>query len=209
MLWSGVAAPLCVATSIIVSSLINPSVNLMRQSISLLSEGPHGFFERAGFVIGGTFIVAFAWTVRKLWPQAQSLARTQTAAGGALVVTGLAIQQGLAPTHGFRIPSPWGALTKMGVIHVVAAGVFFGALIVSCGTVAQGLLTNPQWRRPAAYSLFSGAAIALLLPAFVVTADLGGPAGALERLAGLVGALWEGWLALWLQGQTHRRYILS
>ncbi len=205
MLWSGLAAPLCVATSIVAASLARPSISLMHQSISLLSEGPQGFFERLGFVIGGILILLFAGAVHQLWPMARSLVTAQRATGGGLLAAGLAIQQGPAPAHGFRIASPWGTLTGVGVVHIVAAAVFFGALVISCLTVAQMLYSNPRWRHQAFYSAFSGAAIMLLLPAFVITADLGGPSGGLERLAGFVAALWQIWLVRWLQGHAAPR----
>lgn len=207
MLWSGLAAPLCVATSIVAASLASPSVSLVHQSINLLSEGPQGLIERVGFVVGGILVFVFAEAIHQLWPMARSLITAQRATGGGLLAAGLAIQQGLAPAHGFRIASPWGTLTGVGVVHIVAAAVFFGALVVSCLIMARMLYSNPRWRRQAFYSALSGAAMMLLVPAFVVTADLGGPSGGLERLAGFVAALWQIWLVRWLHGRAPLRGI--
>jgi hypothetical membrane protein len=193
-LWCGVAGPLLVVSSIVVVSFLKPSVSLWRQSISLLSEGPHGLIERIGFILGGLLTFVFADALRQVWGRYRVVIATQRVMGIGLVAVGVFIQQGLAPPHQFHIPSPWGALTFIGILHILASGVLYVAIIVSGLAVTRPLRDSHSGRSAALYSTASALAILLLLPAFIVAAALNGPSGLLERLVGLIAAIWQVWL---------------
>ncbi len=193
LLWSGVLAPLVVAAAIIEESLVQKSVNWHQQSISLLSEGPRGDVLRLGLAAGGLLVILFAWSLHRIWRDARAVARAQGAIGTGLIFTGVFIQQGLAPKHSVRIPSPWGPLTVVGIIHIVAAGVLYGAAVWSCRALLRSLPKIRRWQAAWRYCAATAVAMSLLVPAFVVSAGIGGPAGLLERLAGLLAAVWEVW----------------
>lgn len=193
-LWTGAAAPLVVVVAVITASLRDPSVNLWQQSISLLSEGPRGDVERLGFVIGGLLTLAYATVLRRVWASQPSVARSQIAIGVGLLAAGIFIQQGIAPKYGVRVPSPWGALTIVGIVHVLASGVLYAALVLSARAVARALAFEHAGRRAIWYAALSAIAIVVLLPAFVAAAAVDGPSGLLERLAALVAVSWQFWL---------------
>jgi len=195
LLWSGALAPLVVAASIIEESVVRKAVNPWRQSISLLSEGPHGYVERFGLILGGLLMLVFAWSLYPVWDHSHSrrVARAQAATGVGLILTGAFIQQGLAPKRGLRIPSPWGALTLVGVVHIIAAGLLYGAAVASCIAVMRALPQRPSSQSAWRYCRATAVSILLLLPAFVVAAGSGGPAGLLERLTALFATVWELW----------------
>ncbi len=195
LLWAGVLGPLVVTAAVVSESFTHGAVNPWQQSISLLSEGAAGTLLRLSLVLGGVFTMLFAWALHRVWAQAAALFRSQLAMGIGLVVTGLFIQQGLAPPGDFRIPSPWGYLTPVGVVHILGAAVLYLAIVASCWAVARSLPADGRWRRPAWYSGATGLAIAVLLPAFVVAAGVGGPSGLLERLAAVLAVAWELWWA--------------
>jgi hypothetical protein len=192
LLWAGVLAPFLVAGADVDATLLRPSVNLWTQSISLLSEGSTGGLQRAALALAGGFVLVFAAALRATRPPRTALAYAQAVAGIGLLAAGLLIQQGLAPRRGFRLASPWGYLTLVGLLHVVASGVLYAAFAASCAVAARE--EPPGAAR--VYSAATGVAMVLLVPAFVIAAGDGGPAGLLERAAALAALVWEVWLAV-------------
>lgn len=203
LLWTGAAAPFVVAVSVITASLRDRSVNLWQQSISLLSEGPRGGVERLGFVVGGVLTLVFATMLRRVWASQPSVARSQTAIGVGLLAAGTFIQQGIAPIHGVSVPSPWGALTVVGILHIAASGLLYVALVVSGLAVARALAVDRGERRAIQYSTLTALAIVVLLPAFVVAAAVHGPSGLFERVAALVAVSWQWWLTYTVWRRRH------
>jgi hypothetical protein len=194
-LWAGVAAPLVVTAVDVVETFMHTTVNIWNQSISLLSEGPGGGLQRWGLALSGLLTLVFALAMSRVWRQARGVICSQAVLGVGLMVAGLFIQQGLAPANVWRIPSPWGYLTFVGIVHIVGSGVLYAALALSCWLTAFALPHKRIWRRAVWYSALSGLALVLLVPTFVLLAGDGGPSGLVERLAALVGAGWQVWLA--------------
>jgi hypothetical protein len=195
LLWCGVLAPLLVAAVDVAETFMQSGINIWQQSISLLSEGPNGGIQRWGLALSGLLTLLFAVGLGQTWRRARSVMWSEVVLGGGLVVAGLFIQQGLAPANVWRIASPWGFLTLVGVVHIAGSAVLYAALAGSCLLTAAVLPHTHDWRRAVAYSMISGVLLVVLVPTFVVLAGDGGPSGLLERLAALAGAGWQVWLA--------------
>jgi len=195
LLWCGILAPLLVAVVDVAETFMHTGINIWQQSISLLSEGPGGGVQRWGLTLSGLLTLLFAVALGHVWRRARRLMWSESLLGGGLMVAGLFIQQGLAPASAWRIPSPWGYLTLVGVIHIAGSAVLYAALAGSCLLTAAVLPRTREWRRAVGYSVVSGVLLILLVPTFVVVAGDGGPSGLLERLAALAGAGWQVWFA--------------
>lgn len=192
--WAGMASPLLVALAMVEATVAHHGGVWWQQSISLFSEGPAGVPQRVAFGVGGVLTGAFSWGLfRTTAPRVMSWSQAGIALG--LIVTGAFIQQSLAPGQGFSVPSPWGLLTLVGLIHVAGAGLLYAAIVVSCFGTARALTHRRGAERAGAFSGWSGVGVTVLLLAFMLATTDNGPAGLLERLAVILALTWEAWLA--------------
>lgn len=196
LLWSGIAAPVLVSGGVLVESLARPTVNPIRQSISLLIEGSSGRFLRIALVLGGLLMCLYAWSFNRCWRRSGPLALSQTGVGIGLILTGVFIQQGPAPRDRFRIPSPWGFLTAIGAMHVLGALILYSAVMASCLVLTRDNPDYPIRGASRRYSQANAAVMAAALLVFVITATDDGPSGLFERIAGTLALTWQVWFTL-------------
>ncbi|PSR22100.1 MAG: hypothetical protein C7B45_08350 [Sulfobacillus acidophilus] len=198
-LWLGIVAPVMVGGAVVNVSMAEPSVNPLKQSISLLLDGPAGRLLRLALIMGGALLILYGWGLSRVHVQLL-VAKSQAVSGVGLMITGFFMQHGLAPLHGIRIPSPWGYLTGIGTLHILGATIFYLALVMSAIFAAQGMgVKGAQW-----YSMATAIAMLGLLAVFIVTAATHGPSGLFERLVGMIALAWELWLAT--TAMTHQRH---
>ncbi len=172
-----------------------PAVSAGRQSISLLSEGARGGLLREGEVLAGLLVLLFAWGLSRRAAAPRALLWAELGVGMGLSLTGLFIEQHLPAPGAFRVPSPWGYLSRVGMVHIAAALLLYTSLFGAA--LASALKPSPVGGR--GFRVISGAAAILLivlLPAFVAVAGTGGPSGWLERAAALVAMGWQEALAV-------------
>ncbi len=192
-LWAGMGAPMLVAAAVLGESFARPQVNPLRQSVSMLIEGPEGKWLRLALVCGGLLLLLFAWALNQRGIADRAVFWGQAVSGTGLAMVGLFIQQGPAPESGLRVPSPWGYLSGIGLLHIAGALLLYGGVIASCLAAAPLLRVAPGGGSAYDYSLGNGIAMGAALLIFVGMAAWGGPAGLMERVAGALGAIWEGW----------------
>lgn len=183
----GFLAPALVGASVLIASLRTRAVNPVHQSISLLMDGPDRDWVEASLMVAGGCLLWVAWVVFRGIARGAALAVTQGALGLGGLATGAFMQHHLPPPHQWAVPSPWGPLTPIGLVHVGAAAVLYTALVGTCAAVwARAPGRRGRW----AAGVTGGVLVALLI-LFVATAVMHGPSGLFERLVAVVGLVWE------------------
>ncbi|MCY0880048.1 MAG: DUF998 domain-containing protein [Firmicutes bacterium] len=183
----GFAAPAIVAAGVLVASVRNRAVNPIHQSISLLMDGPGRDLLEASLLVAGGCVLWTAWAMFRGVSHGVSLALSQGILGLGVMATGAFMQHHLPRPHQWAVPSPWGPLTPVGLVHVAAATVLYAALVGTCAAV----LARARGRAVKGLAFGTGIALVLLLALFLVTAVLHGPSGLFERLVAAVGIGWE------------------
>jgi hypothetical protein len=188
---SGAAAPLVLAGAILAETVRERGVSAGQQSISLLSEGAQGGLLRLAEVVAGVLTILFAAGLFRAWSRRRGVPRAEAGVGLGLILTGLFIQQHLPPAGVFRVPSPFGYLTAIGLVHIVGAIVLYVSLFLAGMTAARAYPPSRPWGIMRTASALQAIGLVVLLPAFVVAAGLNGPSGWLERGAALVAVIWQ------------------
>jgi hypothetical protein len=183
----GLAAPGIVAAGILIASFRNRAVNPLHQSISLLMDGPGRDLLEASLLVAGSCVLWTAWAIFRGVSHGVFLALFQGLLGFGVMASGAFMQHHLPPAHQWAVPSPWGALTPIGLIHVAAAAVLYTALVGTCWAV--GHCAQVQAITRIAHG--TGLGLIVLLVLFVFTAVVHGPSGLFERLVAAVGIGWE------------------
>lgn len=133
------AGPIYVAL-VIAQAVLRPSFNLMRDDVSLLSNGSLGWIQIANFILTGLMVVACAVGVRR------ALAGGRGATWGPILmgVYGLGlIGAGIFiadPMNGFPAGAPAGrpdTISMHGVLHLAFAGIGFICLAASCFVLSR------------------------------------------------------------------------
>lgn len=194
-LWAGAVAPLLLAAAIVWDTVREPSVSAGRQSISLLSEGARGGVLRGAEVLSGVLVLLFAWSLSHRPGIGRALWRAEMGVGVGLALSGLFIEQHLPLPGAFRVPSPWGYLTRVGMVHIGAACLLYISLLVAALAAARQPAPGAG-RRLRLVSAVAALLLAALLTAFVAVANGGGPSGWFERAAALVAIAWQEALCL-------------
>lgn len=196
------AGPLFVATFLVLGA-IRPAYDPLRHSISTLALGQFGWIQSLNFLVASLLTLAFAVGMRRvLWPQ-------QGALWGPLLIGLWAV--GLLgagtfvtdPTAGYppgtpaKIPDP----SVHGILHNLAAGLGFPALVAACLVLARRFAARGQ-RGWALYSAASGVVVfvstVLAGYGFPRTEGLGQFGGLFQRIAVVCGWGWLTALAILL-----------
>ena len=185
--WGIVAGPVYVVVAL-AQALTRDGFDIARHDVSLLANGHLGWIQIANFVLTGLMVVAGAVGLRR------ALRSGRGSTWGPLLVGGYGV--GLIAAGAFRAdpafgfppgtPADAGTVSWHGLLHFVAAGVGFLALIAACFVFARRFAGLGQ-RGWAAYSAASGA---LFLAAFIGIASGSGSSWA-------VLAFWIGVLVAW------------
>jgi hypothetical protein len=196
-----IAGPLYVAVSL-AQTLTRDGFDLTRHQWSLLCNGALGWIQITNFLVTGLMVGAFAVGLRRALrpgPGGTWAPRLVGAYGAGLVCAGVFRAD---PALGFPpgTPDGVGTVSWHGILHFVAAGIGFTALIVACFVVARRFSAQrrPGW---AAYSRLTGV---LFLGGFVAVAS--GAGSAATNLAFVAAVLvawtWVSALAVHLYRRT-------
>lgn len=187
LMMPGFFSPIIVAASVLVASAMDRAVNPVHQSISLLMDGPGKGLLEWGLVLSGLCMLANAWGFLRGMANGIRLAFWQALLGAGLMLSGIFMQHHLPTARQWALPSPWGPLTPIGLVHVGGATLLYCALVGSCWAVFR--LSDSAVVTSAA--VLVGLCLALLLVGFLVTAATRGPSGLFERFVAALGILWE------------------
>jgi len=159
-----IAGPIYVAVSL-AQALLREGFDLTRHEWSLLANGPWGWIQVANLVLTGLMVVAAAVGYRRRMtsgPGRRWTPRLLAVYGASLVAAGIFTAD---PMLGFPAGTPDGppaSISIHGILHIVAGGVGFMALIVATFVLARRF--GHEGRRM--YAAFSIATGAVFLAAF-------------------------------------------
>lgn len=152
-----IAGPLYVAV-VLIQVLLRPGFDLLRDDVSLLSNGALGWIQIANFVVTGAMVVAWAIGVQRTLKgglAATWAPRLLGLYGAGLIAAGIFVAD---PMNGFPAGAPAGRPASMslhGTLHIAAAGIAFLCLIAACFVLARRFAAHGQ-RRWAAASRVTG-----------------------------------------------------
>jgi Protein of unknown function (DUF998) len=189
--------PLFVTVFLVLGAL-RPAYNPLRHSISTLALGEFGWIQRLNFLVAGLLTLAFAVGLRRvLWPQQGSFWGPSLIGLWAVGLLGAGLfvtdpTAGYPPGTPAKIPDP----SLHGILHNLAAGLGFPALVAACVVLARRFAARGQ-RGWALYSAASGAVLfistVLASYGFPRAEGLGQFGGLFQRIAVVCG--W-GWLTV-------------
>jgi hypothetical protein len=172
-------------------ALMRDGFDITRHPVSLLSNGDLGWIQILNFVVVGILVIATAVGVRSASDPGASSAwgsRLLGINGAGLVASGIFVAD---PSHGFPPGTPSGnpeTVTFSGVMHFMAGGVAFLALIAACFLFARYFYRSGEltWM---AFSVVTGI---VFFVSFGMTAVFAGAAAAnlLLTFAVILGWAW-------------------
>ncbi len=173
LLYGGMLGSVLFSGVYLIAGTLRPGYDPVRESISALGVGPHGWVQSANFILFGLFSAGVTVALRRaLAPGRGALAVPLLRALAAL---GLLLDGAFAAGPG----------------HQLGDALTFTAVPLACLVLARRLSGEPGWRGWATYTRASAVAFWALLAAFALTNAHGGaPAGLLEKLAATVMAIW-------------------
>ena len=197
-----VAGPLFV-TVFLVLGAVRPAYDPLRHSISTLALGEFGWIQRLNFLVASLLTLAFAVGARRiLRPQQGSFWGPSLIGLWAVGLLGAGLfvtdpTAGYPPGTPAKIPDP----SVHGILHNLAAGLGFPALVAACVVLARRFAARGQ-RGWALYSAASGVIVfistVLASYGFPRTEGLGQFGGLLQRIAVVCGWGWLSALAILL-----------
>lgn len=190
--YGALAGPVFVVTAL-VQAAIRPGFDLLRDDVSLLSNGSLGWIQIANFLVTGAMVIAFAAGLSR------ALAGGRAATWGPRLVAGYGL--GLVgagvfvadPMNGFPVGTPAGrpeTISVHGMLHIVAAGIGFLCLVAACIVIARRYAARKR-RGMAWFSRVAG--IAFLLAFFGIASGSSSPVVVLAFWAALI-LVWS-WMA--------------
>jgi Protein of unknown function (DUF998) len=198
LLSGGVIGPALLVVLCVIEGAIRPDYDPMRVFVSQLSLGDQGWLQIANFVVSGLLIVAFAVGLRRVVPSGRASRWGPILlglVGLGLIVSGVFVTD---PALGYPPGTPPGLTQNPswhGSLHLLGALFVFGGLSITSFVFARRFQAQTD-RRWARYSVATGIG---MLAVFVAAnlgasgvAGLGDIAGALQRVAILIGF---GWIA--------------
>ncbi|HEX6507401.1 MAG TPA: DUF998 domain-containing protein [Chloroflexota bacterium] len=164
-----IAGPLYVAV-VLIQALIRPGFDLVRDDVSLLSNGTLGWIQIANFAVTGLMVVACSIGIRRAL--AGGLASTWAPRllglyGVGLIAAGIFVAD---PMNGFPPGTPAGrpsTISLHGTLHIAAAAIGFLGLIAACFILARRFAALDQRR----WAIFSRATGILFFAGFVGVAS--------------------------------------
>ncbi len=207
LLACGVIGPLLFIIVFLVEGATRPGYSAWRHAVSQLSLGDQGWINTVNIIVCGLFMLCFAIGLRQVlrlrkdstWgPRLATLCGVLFIMLGIFAVNpGLGYPPGVAPTYSLH-----------GLIHAIAATVFFGCLSALCFVLRRPFAGDPAWKGWALYSSITGAVVVgfYIAASVVTTLDMNGvlpdaPGGLLQRIAIISGFGWIMLLALRLFGR--------
>jgi hypothetical protein len=179
LLAGGFGGVLFVLTFLMLGAFV-PSYHGLRETISALEFTPFGWAQRANFFVFGLMLMAFA----------------------------IALRRELGSGRGAVLIPAFQALSGVGVIgdaifvheplHLISDLVTFNSALLVLFLFAWRFSGDTRWRGWTAYSLVTALLMMSFLTAFGVANHMGGPAGALEKIASLTRTLWSALLVVYL-----------
>jgi hypothetical protein len=175
--WAGIAGPvLFTATFVALEQVRGSSYDRVAEVVSALEAGPHGWVQRANFVVFGALTLVFAAGLHR------AIAPTRRGLAGPALFAVSGVGLFLAAAFPVRM-DPAGA-TYAPTGHLVAGLMFFGTSAVALVVLSRRLAADPRW---AGLAPVAAAAGVLALLAFVASGAFVMPDDApLHAYAGLV-----------------------
>jgi hypothetical protein len=169
-----VAGPLYITLGVI-QMLIRPGFDPTRHDLSLMSNGDLGWIQIANFVMTGLLVIAGAVGMKHVLPSSRGGTWGPLLVGIyglGLIGAGIFVAD---PALGFPPGTPADAhgISWHGMMHFVAGGIGFLALIVACFVFARRFSVLGQ-RRWAIYSLVTGIAFFAAFFGIATGTQLGG-----------------------------------
>jgi len=166
----------------VVLGALAPGYSQLHDTISAIEFTPLGAAQRANFALFGALMCGFA----------------------------VAMRNELSPGRGSAVIPLFQTLGGLGVIgdaifiyeplHMVCDLVAFNSALLVLILFAWRFKREEQWRGWSAYSIGTALLMMLLLSAFGFMNHVGGPAGAMEKLASAIRTAWSAALAARLLG---------
>ena len=157
-----------------------PSYQPLRETISALEFTRLGLAQRVNFFVFGLMLMAFA----------------------------IALRRELGSGRGARLIPAFQALSGVGIIgdaifvheplHLVSDLVAFNSALLVLFLFAWRFWGDTRWKGWTAYSIVTALLMMSFLAAFGVANHMGGPAGALEKIASLTRTFWSALLVVQL-----------
>ena len=193
LLLGGVFGPLLFVVVFLIEGATRPNYNPWRHSVSQLSLGEQGWINSLSIFICGLCLLGFALGIKRVLPSGGRMLW-----GGRLAEFGSVCFLLLAffatnPSLGYP-PQVVPTYTVPGLIHAIAATIFFGCLSALCFVLGQRSIGGKGW---GLFSRIIGSMVAITYVATVVVTslDMSGkwveaPGGFLERLTLISGLGW-------------------
>lgn len=201
LLAGGVVGPGLLVVLFLIEGAIRPDYDPKRVFVSQLSLGDQGWLQIANFVVSGLLIVAFAFGLRRVVSSGRASRWGPILVGLVglgLVVSGVFVTD---PALGYPPGTPPGLTQNPswhGSLHLLGALFVFGGLPIASFAFARRFQAQAD-RRWGRYSVATGIG---MLAVFVAAnlgasgaAGLGDIAGALQRVAIVIGFAWIAALA--------------
>ena len=198
----GVIGPLLFVVGFLIEGATRRGYSPWRHAVSQLSLGAQGWMNNINIFICGLFLLCFAFGLKRalrsgkgsVWGPGLTLL-----CGVLLIIAAifpispaLGYPPGVAPTYSLH-----------GLIHALAATIFFGCLSALCFVVGQRFVGDADWKGWTHSSRITGVVVAVfyILTSVVTTLDMNGllpdaPGGLLQRISIISGFGWIMLLAL-------------
>ncbi|HTK11608.1 MAG TPA: DUF998 domain-containing protein [Ktedonobacteraceae bacterium] len=190
LLACGVVAPLLFLAVLLIEGAIRSGYSAWVYSVSLLALTDRGWVQTSNFLLYGCLILWFALGVRRALPSGKGSTWGPLLLGIyglGLIIAGLFVTD---PLPGYPPGTPDDLpMTLFGLVHMLGAFLGVGALTAALFVFAGRFQANASWR---GWALPTRAAGILFPGLFLLTmaAELGVPAGFVQRLAVIVGWSW-------------------
>ena len=198
LLAGGVIGPVLLVVVFLIEGAIRPDYDPKRVFVSQLSLGEGGWLQIANFIVSGLLLVAFAFGLRRVVSSGRASRWGPILVGlvgVGLVVSGVFVTD---PALGYPPGTPPGLTQNPswhGSLHLLGALLVFGGLPITSFVFARRFQAQAD-RRWARYSVATGIGMLAVFVAANLSASgvagLGDIAGALQRVAILIGF---GWIA--------------
>jgi hypothetical protein len=201
LLGSGVIGPLLNSVVLLVLGATRPGYNAWQIPDSSLELGVGGWIQITNYLITGALMLGFAIGLRRVlctgrgstWEAILLGIYGLTFIGAGIFVTD--------PVLGYP-PGASSTPTVHGILHDLFGQLQFISLSVACFALARRDAAEPARRGWKWYSVATGLLVAVSDVVFVLTFELGGPAGLVERIGIIGGGTWIALLAIRLMSKN-------
>jgi hypothetical protein len=195
LLACGAIGPLLNVVVLLILGATRPGYNAWQVPDSNLELGPGGWIQITNYLVTGALMLGFAIGLRRVLRTGRGSTWGPILLGiYGLTFVGIGIFV-TDPVLGYPPGAP-STPTVHGTLHSLLGQLQFISLSVACFVLARRDAADPARRGWTWYSVATGLLVAASDVFFILTFELGGPAGLIERIGILGGCSWIALLAI-------------